>query len=328
MSTRHAPPEDKQVLNAWREASQATPSPLLDAAILGAARAELATRAQAKNRLRSRPWWFRWAVPVSVIAVAVLGISLSLRVADEDELRLRSNPLSAAAPSPAAGLPAAPPAGRTERLETSEPFEKTEKPAKAEPSLRAESSAKASRSARALSDRAEDRPAPALSPPLSGAGGGGTAARDDHDVTRARLAAEAPKVIQPPAVSNEVAAKAAERVAVPTAPLPMPAASPSAASVGSAGIKRRAEPEAVPSRQDAASLAPADAAPREIRRALNSEAAPGRAEPATPEAWIQELRSLLQSGDEAQVLAGLRRFKARYPGFPLPPDLAALQKAN
>jgi hypothetical protein len=322
MNTRPPPPEGKPVLDAWREASQATPSPALDAAILDAARAELAERRQEKSRLRSRPWWFRWAVPLSATAVAVLGISLSLRVADEDELRLRSSPLPAAATSPAADLPTAAPAGSTERLETRELFEKAGKPAKAE------SSAKARRSARALTERAEDLALPASSSPLPSAGAGGNVARDEHYMTGAKSAAEAPKVIQQPAASDEVAAKTAKRVAVPAAAAPMPSVSPPAATVGSAAMERRAEPEALPSRRDAASLAPAAAAPREMRRALKSEAAPGRAEPATAEAWIQELRSLLQRGDEAQVLAGLQRFKARYPGFPLPPDLAALQEAN
>ena len=70
----------------YHEGSMDEPSPLLDRAILEAARAELRTDRVAK---RPVPWWKSWLVPATSIAVGILGLSLSWRIVDQQELDLR-----------------------------------------------------------------------------------------------------------------------------------------------------------------------------------------------------------------------------------------------
>lgn len=51
----------------------------------------------------------------------------------------------------------------------------------------------------------------------------------------------------------------------------------------------------------------------------------GAADPATPQAWIAELRRLQTAGHLAEARQSLKRFRARFPGEVLPDDLIGLQ---
>jgi Meckel syndrome type 1 protein len=70
----------------YREAATEEPGPLLDRAILAAARDELQPAVAPR---RQTPRWRNWFAATSAIAVAVLGLSLTLRVMDEQERELR-----------------------------------------------------------------------------------------------------------------------------------------------------------------------------------------------------------------------------------------------
>jgi len=73
-------PRDRQVEDAYRDASKETPPPELDARILAAARRAVNARPQDA----ARPSWLsRYRVPLSVAATAVIAVSVSLLVDDE-----------------------------------------------------------------------------------------------------------------------------------------------------------------------------------------------------------------------------------------------------
>jgi hypothetical protein len=64
---------DPKLSRLYREASAENPPPSLDAAILAAARQQVA-----KPQQRQRPSRWRWMVPASVMATLVLGVSMTL----------------------------------------------------------------------------------------------------------------------------------------------------------------------------------------------------------------------------------------------------------
>jgi len=55
--------------------------------------------------------------------------------------------------------------------------------------------------------------------------------------------------------------------------------------------------------------------------ALRAKKTTPSAEPASPKAWIKQIRELLAHGDEQAAREQLRRFGLRYPDYVLPEDL-------
>ena len=48
--------------------------------------------------------------------------------------------------------------------------------------------------------------------------------------------------------------------------------------------------------------------------------------PAVRDAWMQRIRALIDSGDRVRARASLHEFVRRYPTYPLPEDLHALER--
>ena len=47
-----------------------------------------------------------------------------------------------------------------------------------------------------------------------------------------------------------------------------------------------------------------------------------------PDQWLNRIEALIDTGDETAALAELKKFKRRYPAYPLPPVLEALRKKD
>ena len=47
-----------------------------------------------------------------------------------------------------------------------------------------------------------------------------------------------------------------------------------------------------------------------------------------PDQWLNRIEALIDTGDETAALAELKKFKRRYPAYPLPPALEALRKKD
>jgi hypothetical protein len=47
-----------------------------------------------------------------------------------------------------------------------------------------------------------------------------------------------------------------------------------------------------------------------------------------PDQWLNRIEALIDTGDETDALAELKKFKRRYPAYPLPPALEALRKKD
>lgn len=71
----------------YHAAARAEPGPLLDKAILDAARAELRS-AEIKKSRRPTRWWQGWLPATTALAAVVAGLSITWRVMDEQERRL------------------------------------------------------------------------------------------------------------------------------------------------------------------------------------------------------------------------------------------------
>jgi len=111
---------DERLTRLYREGATAEPPAALDAAILAAARAEVAPKPA-----RRRAGWQRWCAPAGLAATVVLTVTLTLLVRQEQALREEALPPSVAPQAPAAApapkqepvppavspaVPAAPPA--------------------------------------------------------------------------------------------------------------------------------------------------------------------------------------------------------------------------
>jgi hypothetical protein len=77
---------DPRLSRLYHEASTEGPSPAVDAAILAAARQQVAA-----PRRRERSRWSRWLVPASLAAMLVVGVSTSLLIQREYPERLQDN---------------------------------------------------------------------------------------------------------------------------------------------------------------------------------------------------------------------------------------------
>lgn len=157
------------------------------------------------------------------------------------------------------------------------------------------------------------------------------------------------------------AESAASEVAAPAAPAAPPAAAPPAektkaeSAVTVAPAAKRASPElakpapavpvGVPAAADAAapaSVGRLEASGKEMQEASRDRIVPLRQAPAAaaampgearrdaaplePESWLRQVRELLAAGRSEDARDSLRRFRVRYPDYPLPADLAALVK--
>lgn len=97
---------DKKLSRLYRESARVEPPAALDRAILEAAR-----RAAEPGSGHRRPWWRRWAVPVTAFATLVLTVTLTLMVQHErerSEVGPESVPAEAAPAAPAPQPAAAP----------------------------------------------------------------------------------------------------------------------------------------------------------------------------------------------------------------------------
>lgn len=97
---------DPKLSRLYREASTEDPPAALDAAILAAARKQVAKRQRRERSQRhGRSLWSRWMVPASAIATLVLGVSIALLVERErpdttDDTAIRQIPPRPETPQP------------------------------------------------------------------------------------------------------------------------------------------------------------------------------------------------------------------------------------
>lgn len=272
---------DADLSRLYREVAAGEPPAHLDAAILAAAQREAARAAPR----RDRPWWRRWTIPVSVAALVVLSVSLSLLVSrEQDRVEI---PAPAAAPA----VPQSPPAPGTEREPSAAPPREAQKSAVPEPPA-----ARAGK--RAPAPVPEQRP------------------ESPANVMERKEEARRSDVFVP---EPKAAAKAADGGAAPAAPLP-PAAGEAEAAAGAAADAAKpgagAEPRTAPQGSGILS-APAGAGSGRSRGAPLGEAL----QPPSPEAWIEEIRTLRRQGREREAAERLDEFRRAYPGYALPEDL-------
>lgn len=143
---------------------------------------------------------------------------------------------------------------------------------------------------------------------------------------------------------NESAAARDAPSGVPEpAALPVPAAPATMApALADEAVKksRRTEVDELRDRRDAGAAmesapGPARAAGKLESRRLGAggaadtstadSVAQSAADPATPDAWLQQIRELRSAGRNAEATQSLARFRARYPDFVLPDDLLNLK---
>lgn len=110
---------DPKLSRLYREASSEGPPAALDAAILAAARKQIAkpqrrerSQRQERSQREERSFWWRWLAPASAIATLVLGVSLAFLVDREqpttiDETVIREVPPRLQSPPPASATEAA-----------------------------------------------------------------------------------------------------------------------------------------------------------------------------------------------------------------------------
>jgi hypothetical protein len=277
-------PRDRELEEAYREASREAPPADLDARILAAA--HRAVHARPEDAVRRPSWIDRYRLPLAVAATALIAVTLSLMVEDEtrrepepdapvaaprdDAWGSRSAP-TRTAPAPALSAPAA--------------------PAPAAPAPAASAPAPA----------LERAPAPAearrAAPPAEAAGPPEVPSAVIRDLQR--LETEGGR-----AASRTAESATGNAAAVPAAPAPAqaPMAAPAAGAPPGAAARERAAQER-PSR-----LTREDAAKAEAPRA--------------PEVWLEEIRRLRAEGRAAEADEALAAFRRAWPDYPLPPDLA------
>ena len=279
----HDETRDDELSRLYREVAPGEPPARLDDAILAAAKRE-AVRATPR---RERPWWRRWTVPVSVAALVVLSVSLSLLVSREQER------VEIPAPAAAPAVPQCPLAPGTDQAPAAAPPREAEKSAVPEPPA-----ARARKSAPAPAPVPEQRPA---SP--------ANVMERKEEARRSEVFVPVPKP----------AAKAADGGAAPAAPL-SPAAGEAEAAAGAAtdnakpgaGIESRTAPQG-----SRILSAPAESGAGRTQGAPLREAQ----QPPSPEAWIEEIRTLRRQGREREAAERLDEFRRAYPGYALPEDL-------
>lgn len=141
---------DPKLSRLYREASSEDPPAALDAAILAAARKQVA-----KPQRRARPSWLRWMAPASAIATLVLGVSIALLVEREQPETTRDMSIHPIAPLPQS----APPASVTESVKAKSADSAAPAAAKKKETPAAPAPAPAARPAEAVPPAAQAFPA-------------------------------------------------------------------------------------------------------------------------------------------------------------------------
>jgi hypothetical protein len=312
----------------YREGAAGEPSAMLDQSIRAAARTEL--RADAARQ--KAPWRKVWLRPASAIAVAVLGLSLSWQLIDEQEREVRQEI--------GAGHDDSQAKSADEKVEARAP---AQPPTPAQPSDNAQAATPRQRgeadAARNLPKRKQEqaaqpagvveaRPFPA---PREAAGNkDGTAAGTlKRSMPEAPATPPAPPAATAPTMPATDALKQNERSdaadARPKRDGRDAADAGSGLPLGKLEAKRRTLDAAGEAETESAAGLTAGtagkAAPRAAGKAVN-EAADAAA---TPAAWLQQIRQLRATGRKAEAAQSLARFRARYPGLPVPDDLLDLE---
>jgi resuscitation-promoting factor RpfA len=291
-------PEERELAQRLgRLGPQGEPSPALDARILAAGRAAAATTPTSR-----RP---RWPVALGLAASLVLAIGLAwrLRPLPEPPPAFRAKavaPVERAPPQTVAESMPAAPRGQADSVEATE-------------------------AARAPEPRQEPR----------------------SDAARPATEAAANPSAEPPVVFDQPESPAAAQLAAPPAPPPAPAApeAPAAPRAFRSAAGKIAAPVTGEDRSrsaiQGAPVQPVDEASRAAAATQARDAAdaamhgdaplddvpPATVEsPAVREAWLQRIRDLLGAGDIAGARASLHEFVHRYPAYPLPEDLRALEQ--
>lgn len=284
-------PTVRDIHALYREAAGAEPGALLDRRILDAARAELEAGNAAKRRgLGWKAWWKAWLPATTAIAAVVVGLSVTWRVMDEQERGVREE-MKASGAADETSRKEAPAANTTQAM-----------PATSAPAPAAEKS-------RSLESKALQNAAPGVAEPA--------AQPAPSAEPRVFPGAEAPAAMAPAAAevdlkknrraeSDGLRERRDANIATDSAPVPARQADKLEAqgsAVGAVGTGNEAAAESVP------------------RPAAKSLAAPA-ADAVPPAAWLQQIRELRAAGRDAEAAQSLARFRARYPEFTLPADLA------
>ena len=275
----------------YRDAAQAEPGATLDRRILEAARAELKAGRATKSR-RPTPWWKRWLPVTSAIALALVGLSVTWRVMDEQERDLRQE-MKAAQGVRESSTDTAGRAAPAQPVAEAPPLQSAPAP-RVENSRRAESAAV--KDAAPVAREPAAFPAPAAPAPI------------------------APVPVEPAAKKGQRLEMDEVRERRDPGAAADPASAPSRQvgklEAGSAGVGSGSETAA-----DALAKPSANLTGRSVATAVAQPAA----DPATPEAWLKQIRELRAAGRSAEAAQSLTRFRARYPDLVLPDDLLNLK---
>ena len=275
----------------YRDAAQAEPGATLDRRILEAARAELKAHRATKSR-RPKPWWKRWLPVTSAIALALVGLSVTWRVMDEQERDLRQE-MKAAQGVRESSTDTAGRAAPAQRVAETPPLQSAPAPT-VENSRRAESAVV--RDAAPVAREPAAFPAPAAPAPIA-------------PVPAEQAAKKGQRLEMDEVLERRDAGAAAD-------PAPAPSRQVGKLEAGSAGVGSGSEMAADALAKPSASL---------TAKSVAAAVAQPAADPATPDAWLKQIRELLAAGRRAEAAQDLARFRARYPDLVLPHDLLNLK---
>lgn len=279
-------PGTDRLRSLYREAATDEPGPALDRFVLEAARSELdAVRAA---RSRPAPWWKSWLPATTAIAAVLIGVSVTWRVMDEQERRLRQEMNAAEAPERAA-------------------------PSKADSGAAADAVPATPARARRAEDAVRDLAPPAA--PVSAAPATGVEAQ--------AFPATPPTAVRPSAEPESKKPRPMEIDALRErrdAGVASDAATGTASNAPAAAARQAGKLEAGTPGLGATGEAAAGPSPRPAAKFLAAPAA----DPAAG-AWLRQIRELRAAGRSAEAAQSLARFRARYPDFPVPADLADLK---
>ena len=278
------------------------PSPVLDARILAAAHAATVASTVMPMRLPRR-----WPMALGLAASLVLAVGIAWRLRPLPETRpmYRSEAVwsqrTEASSAPAADEPAA-----DDRLQPSPPNASAmESGAAAKPQATEPASQTPKRISRST---VAAPPTPETAVVL-----------DEPDAPSAPVAAKAADLQLPPVAPTTPSAGGAPQ-AFGKAATPAPSATSNAA-----GSDQRQAATAESNQTGMTQTAAGDSASRGDEPL--DDIPPATADsPAVRDAWLQRIHALIDSGDIARARASLREFVRRYPAYPLPEDLRALER--
>jgi hypothetical protein len=276
---------DPKLSRLYREASSDGPPAALDAAILAAARKQIAT-----PRRRERSSWRRWMAPASALATLVVAVSLAFLVEREQPGTIDETVIRRVPPR----LQSTSPAGVTESAKT--------KAAGSAAAEKKESSAAADRAAPGLATR-KDVPT------------GGAPKQSLVPAERAQVPVPATPAQAPAPRSAEPAAPAAPAAQAFPAESRAKAAAPAVVAPRAAESRMTQESNVASDSALGGAGAAATAGP-----AAAGKLAPMR-QPAiqrTPEAWLDEISRLKREGRDKEAAEQLAEFRKVYPAYAVP----------